>query len=185
MIYYPWCFSTASFAIPSASHRGAEVGNPWKCSRKCAFEGAPGYRGDPGGAPEGAQGNWGAPGSAPESALSVGRQQKEHSRIRGEIRSKRSQNLAPVLVIISGNSLAFSRKIITSTGFYWCCAAGASAPVVVKNQSPSFCNFSDLSLCAGLPQPPPEPFHAQNVTQPRWGHHLQLRQVFLQNSRTL
>ena len=51
-------------------------------------------------------------------------------------RQKRSQNLAPVLVIISANSLVFSRKIITSTGFYQCCAAGASAPVVVKNQSP-------------------------------------------------
>ena len=37
-------------------------------------------------------------------------------------RQKRSQNLAPVLVIISGNSLVFSRKIITSTGFYRCCA---------------------------------------------------------------
>ena len=49
---------------------------------------------------------------------------------------KRSQSLAPVLVIISGNSLVFSRKIITSTGFYRCCAAGASAPVVVKIQSP-------------------------------------------------
>ena len=51
-------------------------------------------------------------------------------------RQKRSQNVAPVLVIISGNSLVFSRKIITSIGFYRCCAAGASAPVVVKNQSP-------------------------------------------------
>ena len=51
-------------------------------------------------------------------------------------RQERSQNLTPVLVIISGNSLVFSRKIITSTGFYRCCAAGASAPVVVKNQSP-------------------------------------------------
>ena len=51
---------------------------------------------------------------------------------------KRSQNLAPVLVIISGNSLVFSRKMITSTDFYWCCAAGASAPVVAKNQSPSY-----------------------------------------------
>ena len=48
-------------------------------------------------------------------------------------RQKRSQNLAPVLVILSGNSLVFSRKMITSTGFYRCCAAGAS---VVKNQSP-------------------------------------------------
>ena len=52
-------------------------------------------------------------------------------------RQKRSQNLAPVLVIISGNSLAFSRKLITSTGFYRCCAHGTSAPVVVKNQSPN------------------------------------------------
>ena len=49
---------------------------------------------------------------------------------------KRCQNLAPVLVIISGNSLVFSRKFITSTGFYRCCAPSASAPVVVKNQSP-------------------------------------------------
>ena len=38
-------------------------------------------------------------------------------------RQKRSQNLAPVLVIISGNSLVFSRKIITSTGF-----TGAAPP---------------------------------------------------------
>ena len=54
----------------------------------------------------------------------------------GTERQKHSQNSAPVLVIISGNSLAFSRKIITSTGFYRCCAAGASALVVVKKQSP-------------------------------------------------
>ena len=54
----------------------------------------------------------------------------------GTERQKRSQNLAPVLVILSGNSLVFSRKIITSTGFCLCCAAGASAPVVVKYQSP-------------------------------------------------
>ena len=53
-------------------------------------------------------------------------------------RPKRSQSLAPVLVITSGNSLVFSRKMITSTGFYRCCAPGASAPVVVKNQSPKF-----------------------------------------------
>ena len=53
-------------------------------------------------------------------------------------RQKGSQHLAPVLVIISGNSLVFSRKIITSTGFYRCCAPGASAPVVVKNQSPTY-----------------------------------------------
>ena len=47
-------------------------------------------------------------------------------------RQKCSQNLAPVLATISANSLVFSRKIITSTGFYWCRAAGASAPVEVK-----------------------------------------------------
>ena len=56
-------------------------------------------------------------------------------------RQKRSQNLAPVLVIISGNSLVFSRRIITSIGFYLCCAHGASAPVVVK-KSVSQMNFS-------------------------------------------
>ena len=33
-------------------------------------------------------------------------------------RQKRSQNLAPALVISFGNSLVFSRKIITSTGFF-------------------------------------------------------------------
>ena len=51
-------------------------------------------------------------------------------------RQKRSQNLAPVLVIIPGKSLVFSRKIITSTDFYRYCAPDASAPVVVINQSP-------------------------------------------------
>ena len=53
-------------------------------------------------------------------------------------RQKHSQTLAPVLVIISGNSRAFPRKIITSIGFYRCCALAASAPVVVKNRSPTF-----------------------------------------------
>ena len=52
-------------------------------------------------------------------------------------RQKRSEDLAPALVMISGNSLVFSRKTITSTGFYRCCAPGASAPVVVKNLSPN------------------------------------------------
>ena len=33
-------------------------------------------------------------------------------------------------------ALVFSRKIITSTGFYQCCAPGASAPVVVKISLP-------------------------------------------------
>ena len=52
---------------------------------------------------------------------------------------KLHENLAPVLVIISGKSLVFSRKIITSTGFYRYCAPDASAPVVVINQSPPHC----------------------------------------------
>ena len=51
-------------------------------------------------------------------------------------RQNRSQNLAPVLVIISGNSLVFSRKIFASAGFLPVLRPGASAPVVVKNQSP-------------------------------------------------
>ena len=70
-------------------------------------------------------------------------------------RQKRSQNLAPVLVIISGNSLVFSRKIINSSGFYRCCAPGASAPVVVKNQSPS--PFAPTHLGAKQ-NPPPRMF---------------------------
>ena len=45
---------------------------------------------------------------------------------------KLHENSAPALAIISGNSLAFSRKIITSTVFYRHCAANASAPVVVN-----------------------------------------------------
>ena len=64
-------------------------------------------------------------------------------------RQKRSQNLAPVLVIISGNSLIFSRKLITSTDFYRYCAPDASAPVVVK-KSVSQCFFPkrrDPSVC--------------------------------------
>ena len=40
----------------------------------------------------------------------------------GTERQKRSRKLAPVQVIISVNSLVFRRKIITSTGFYRCCA---------------------------------------------------------------
>ena len=35
------------------------------------------------------------------------------------------QTLAPLLVIILGKSLVFSRKILTSTGFHRCCAADA------------------------------------------------------------
>ena len=53
-------------------------------------------------------------------------------------RQKRNQYLAPVLAIISGNSLVFSRKNFTSTGFYRRCAPDASARVLVtKNQSPT------------------------------------------------
>ena len=64
-------------------------------------------------------------------------------------RQKRSQNLAPVLVIIFENSLVFSRKIITSTGFYRCCAVGASAPVVVKNQPPKVADLDVTDLRSG------------------------------------
>ena len=49
-------------------------------------------------------------------------------------RQKRCQSLAPVLVIIFGNSLVFSRKNMTSTGFYRCCAprrCQSLAPVLV------------------------------------------------------
>ena len=42
-------------------------------------------------------------------------------------RRKQCQNLAPGLVTMSGISLVFSRKILTGTGFYRCCAPGASA----------------------------------------------------------
>ena len=41
--------------------------------------------------------------------------------------------------------------MITSTGFYRCCAPGASAPVVVKNQSPihQLLPQEDERLCCG------------------------------------
>ena len=52
-----------------------------------------------------------------------------------------------VLVMISGTSLVFSRKFITRTGFYRCCTLDASAPVVVRNQSP-ICAFSVLQQAA-------------------------------------
>ena len=42
--------------------------------------------------------------------------------------------------------MVFSRKIITSTGFYRCCAPGASAPVPVKNQSPSIARYPAIYL---------------------------------------
>ena len=69
-------------------------------------------------------------------------------------RQKRSQKLAPVLVIVFGNSLVFPREIITSTGFYRCCAAGASAPVVVKNQSPTVAQHHFTMLEVVEEQPP-------------------------------
>ena len=53
-------------------------------------------------------------------------------------RQKRSQNLAPVLVINSGNSLVFSRKIITSTGFYRCSPPRRVSTSSGKNQSLGF-----------------------------------------------
>ena len=53
----------------------------------------------------------------------------------GDLR-KRSQNLAPVLVIISGNSLVFSRKIITSTGFLPVLRPRRVSTSSGKNQSP-------------------------------------------------
>ena len=46
-------------------------------------------------------------------------------------------NLAPVLVILSGKSPGFSRKISTSTGFCRYCAPDASAPVALINESPT------------------------------------------------
>ena len=49
-------------------------------------------------------------------------------------RQKRSQNLAPVLVTISGNSLVFSRKIITSTAKL---RAQAAFPQAQRSLSPS------------------------------------------------
>ena len=33
---------------------------------------------------------------------------------------------------------------MTGTGFYRCCAPGASAPVVVKKQSPKYRSWPDL-----------------------------------------
>ena len=54
---------------------------------------------------------------------------------------KIDRNSAPVLVMILGKSLVFSRKSITSTGFLPVLRLDASAPVVVKNQSPTYCSF--------------------------------------------
>ena len=79
--------------------------------------------------------DWGTSGPQPQkppNTLSLG--DKKITSASTE-RQKRSQNLAPVLVINSVNSLVFSRKIITSAGLYRCCTPGTSAPVVVKNLS--------------------------------------------------
>ena len=52
-------------------------------------------------------------------------------------RAEIHQNLAPVLVILSGNPLVFSRKnFYQLLVFYWCCAPDVSAPAVIINESP-------------------------------------------------
>ena len=78
-----------------------------------------------------------------------------HSQSSSTERQKRSQNLVPVLVIRSWNSLVFSRRFITSTGFYRCCAPGASVPVVVKNQSPRDVEIAFLAHVLEGPHPGP------------------------------
>ena len=78
-------------------------------------------------------------------------------------RQKRSQNLAPVPEVIPGNSLVFSRKIITSTGLYRCCAPGASAPVVVRNQSPIFSSPIPVSIGSDVLRVWEEGFDHQKV----------------------
>ena len=87
-------------------------------------------------------------------------------------RQRCCQNLAPVLVIISGNSLVFSKKIITSTGFYRCCAPGASAPVVVKHQSPTISVFgARFNSLRVMQSSEPLPYdHWLNYSQFRWVH---------------
>ena len=74
-------------------------------------------------------------------------------------RQERSQNLAPVLAKNSGNSLVFSRKLITSSGFYRCCAPGVSAPVVVKNQSPILGGSAPHAKNHKIAQPPLQAKH--------------------------
>ena len=79
------------------------------------------------------------------SALVIKRHAKEQKSVSRGLKNyqystegqKFHENLAPVLVMISGNSLVFSWKLITSTGFYRYCAPDASAPVVVINEPPS------------------------------------------------
>ena len=69
---------------------------------------------------------------------------------------KLPENLAPVLVIISGKSLVFSRKMITSTGFYRYCAPVVSAPVVVINESPIIGGFEKGLAGGGWRQTNPQ-----------------------------
>ena len=59
----------------------------------------------------------GGGGGGPNLAVSVGVVGDLKITSTSTERQKRSQNLAPALVILSGNSLVFSRKIITSAGF--------------------------------------------------------------------
>ena len=66
---------------------------------------------------------------------------------------KVDENLAPVQVIISGHSLVFSKKIITSTGFHQHCAPDASAPAVVINESPKTSLFL-FGVFSCVPPPP-------------------------------
>ena len=60
-------------------------------------------------------------------------------------RQKRSQNLAPVLVIISGKSLVFPRKIITSTDFYGCNDFPRKCQRVPLNYYSVVVNFVEIS----------------------------------------
>ena len=73
---------------------------------------------------------------------------------------KLHQNLAPVLVIISGKSLVFSRKNITSTGFDRYCAPDASAPSSGNKWVSQFnffqnviCNDFNIFLLRAAPPP--------------------------------
>ena len=66
---HPHASTKKRVAIPSASHRGAEVGHPWKCSRKCSRGWVLWEIGVLGGVlPRVLREIGGAPGSAPESA---------------------------------------------------------------------------------------------------------------------
>ena len=71
----------------------------------------------------------------------------------------------------------FSRKIITSTGFYRCCAPSASAPVMVINESPT-------GECFGGPRFAFEPSPEDPASSPpSWGwglkNHYKTGEAFL------